>query len=276
MRERIFSTGRTLTESTPTRMLKVSEVARIAGVSKSTIRQWERQGLLHPVRSDSKYRLFSAEEVERVRDIARMRSVQGLNLAAIKGVLPGRGKEFNQPIGIRLRTLRQNAGFSLREVAKRTGLAFSFISSVERHSSGASLTSLKKLATCYGTTVTELLAGKGKLGKRAILIRRGKGRIAPIMGPAVIAEQRNHFVESLDCQIWTLKPGAASSGAYFHPGEEFIYVIRGQFEIEVEGHGRFTARQGDSLHFHSTRLHSWLNPGPEETELLWINTPPTF
>ena len=70
--------------------------------------------------------------------------------------------------------------------------------------------------------------------------------------------------------------GAASNGAYFHPGEEFVYVIRGQFEIEVEGHGRFTARQGDSLHFHSTNLHSWVNPGPEETVLLWINTPPTF
>jgi DNA-binding transcriptional MerR regulator/mannose-6-phosphate isomerase-like protein (cupin superfamily) len=257
-------------------MLKISEVARIAGVSKSTIRQWERQGLLHPLRSHSKYRFFNATEVERVRDIVRMRIVQGLNLAAIKGVMPGREKVPEQPIGTRLRTLRQAAGLSLREAARRTGLAFSFISGVERHSSGASLTSLKKLATCYGTTVTELLAGKGKPGKRSILIRQGKGRVAPIMGPAVISEQRNHFVESLDCQIWTLRPGAASNGAYFHPGEEFIYVIRGRFEIEVEGHGHFIARQGDSLHFHSTHLHSWFNPGPDEAVLLWINTPPTF
>jgi DNA-binding transcriptional MerR regulator len=276
MQRQIFNAGRASSRRATSSLLKISEVARIAGVSKSTIRQWERQGLLHPVRSDSKYRFYSAAEVERVRDIARMRTVQGLNLAAIKGVLPGQEKEPEQPIGTRLRTLRQAAGLSLREAARRTGLAFSFISGVERHSSGASLTSLKKLASCYGTTVTELLAGKGKPGKRGILIRQGKGRIAPIMGPAVIAEQRNHFVESLDCQVWTLKPGAASNGAYFHPGEEFIYVIRGQFEIEVEGHGRFVARQGDSLHFHSTNLHAWVNPGPEETVLLWINTPPTF
>jgi transcriptional regulator with XRE-family HTH domain len=205
-----------------------------------------------------------------------MRTIQGLNLAAIRGVLPKHGNHSGQPIGARLRALRLKAGLTLRDVEKKTGLAFSFISGVERYSSGASLTSLKKLATCYGATVTELLVGKVRSGKRGILIRSGKGRVAPIMGPGVFAEQRNHFVEHLDCQIWTLKPGAGSNGAYFHPGEEFIYVIRGRFEIEVEGHGRFTARAGDSLHFHSTKRHAWQNPGPDDTVLVWINTPPTF
>src|SRR5690348_14656899 len=130
--------------------LKISEVARIAGVSNSTIRLWERQGLIKPVRSDSKYRFFNAEDVERVRDISRMRTIQGLNLAAIRGVLPKHGNDSGQPIGARLRALRLKAGLTLRDVEKKTGLAFSFISGVERYSSGASLTSLKKLATCYG------------------------------------------------------------------------------------------------------------------------------
>jgi DNA-binding transcriptional MerR regulator/mannose-6-phosphate isomerase-like protein (cupin superfamily) len=258
------------------RGLRIADVARIAGVSKSTIRLWEDQGLIKPVRSASRYRYFDAAEVERIRDIARMRNVQGLNLAAITRVLPKQGATVNQPIGNRLRRLRQAAGLSLREVERKTGLPFSFIGNMERTSSGASLTSLKKLATCYGTTVTELLAGKGKSARRGTLIRAGAGRIAPIMGPDVIAEQRNHFIESLDCQIWTLKPGAASNGPYSHPGEEFIYVLDGRFEIEVEGDGRFTATAGDSLHFHSTKSHSWVNPGPENAVLLWINTPPTF
>jgi DNA-binding transcriptional MerR regulator/mannose-6-phosphate isomerase-like protein (cupin superfamily) len=262
--------------TTPTKTFRISEVAKMAGVSSSTIRLWERQGLIRPGRTESKYRSFDVHEAERIRDIARMRNVQGLNVAAIKRVLPKRTDDLNQPIGARLRMLRQRLGLSLRDVEKKTGLAFSFVSGVERTSRGASLTSLKKLATCYGTTVTELLAGKGKPGKRAVLTRAGKGRLAPIMGPEVIAEQRNHFVEMLDCQIWTLAPGAASNGAYSHPGEEFIYVIHGEFEIDIEGHGRFHAKTGDSLHFHSTWQHSWRNPGATDTVLLWINTPPTF
>ena len=49
---------------------KVAEAARLAGVSASTLRLWEAQGLVVPGRSDTGHRQYSAEDVTRVQRIA--------------------------------------------------------------------------------------------------------------------------------------------------------------------------------------------------------------
>src|SRR2546426_8892495 len=48
---------------------------------------WEYRGLVRPQKTPSGHRRYTAEDVGRIRDIRRLRSVQGLNLAAIQGVL---------------------------------------------------------------------------------------------------------------------------------------------------------------------------------------------
>ncbi len=50
--------------------LKIGELAKAAGVPSSTVRYYERQGLLHPSsRSASNYRLYSGSDLERLRFI---------------------------------------------------------------------------------------------------------------------------------------------------------------------------------------------------------------
>ena len=44
--------------------LKIGDVARQIGVSPSVIRSWESLGLTRPHRTESKYRLYSAEDVK--------------------------------------------------------------------------------------------------------------------------------------------------------------------------------------------------------------------
>ena len=69
-------------------------------------------------------------------------------------------------------------------------------------------------------------------------------------------------------QIMTNRP-------YTHEGEEFIYVLRGDLEITVDGE-EYSLKTGDSFYFESATPHRWRNPGRKETLLLWVNTPPTF
>ena len=42
------------------------------------------------------------------------------------------------------------------------------------------------------------------------------------------------------------------------------------------GLSRLGLKRGDSFYFESATPHRWTNPGPTETWLLWVNTPPTF
>ncbi len=260
--------------------VSITAAARAAGVSSSTLRLWEQYGLLRPRRSRSGHRLYGPEEMARIRDIRRLRAIQGLNIAAIAATLRAESRPLPSNgngalvLGERLQALRLSRGLSLRDVSRRTGLAVSFINSVERGVGGASVASLKKLARCYGQTLTELTAPK-EVRDRTV-IRAGHYRVLPMLGPGITVEQLAEGQRAMDCQRWTLEPGAASQGPYQHEGEEFIHVLSGRLHITLDGRRRFRLKQGDSMYFTSTLLHAWMNPGPETAVLLWINTPPTF
>lgn len=262
------------------RTFHIAEVARVVGLSPPTLRLWEKHGLLCPGRAANGYRMYRGHDLARVRDIKRLREVQGLNLAAIRALLVSPPKGFdpllspNGHLGQKLLALRRRLGLALGDVGAQTGLAPSFISSLERTSEGASIVTLKKLAQCYGTTVTALTAPP-RLRERRV-VRAEARRILPMLGPGITVEQLAEGPVKMDCQRWVLAPGAGSSGAYSHEGEEFIHVFEGRFEVILEGTEKHVLEEGDSIYFKSASAHAWRNPGPQRTVLLWVNTPPTF
>lgn len=56
-------------------LMRIGELGRRVGVSTHALRAWERRyGLLHPTRTPSGYRLYSADDEHRIRDLLRLRS----------------------------------------------------------------------------------------------------------------------------------------------------------------------------------------------------------
>src|SRR5438477_8310091 len=72
--------------------LKIGDVARKVGVSPSVIRGWENLGLTRPQRTESKYRLYSAEDVKALKRARFLRKVRGLNAPAIVELLKREGR----------------------------------------------------------------------------------------------------------------------------------------------------------------------------------------
>ncbi len=97
-----------------------------------------------------------------------------------------------------------------------------------------------------------------------------------MLGKGIRVEQLAEGQWAMECQRFTIRPGAGSEGPYAHEGEEFIYVLAGQVEITLDGRERYRLGPGDSTYFKSTSQHAWRNPGAEAAVLIWINTPPTF
>ncbi len=82
--------------------LGVGEAARLVGVSPSTLRLWERQGLVHPSRSPGGARRYDRRAVELLRQIVRLRRQEGWNAAAIRGLLGAEGGDGDAgPVGRR-------------------------------------------------------------------------------------------------------------------------------------------------------------------------------
>lgn len=65
----------------------ISVAAELAEMHPQTLRMYEARGLITPQRSPKNTRLYSQEDVERLRRIQEMTAEQGLNLAGVESVL---------------------------------------------------------------------------------------------------------------------------------------------------------------------------------------------
>ena len=70
------------------RLLRIQEAAAEIGITPRTVRYYEEVGLLKPAaRSDGDYRLFDADDLERLQAIRALRDDAGFSLAEIAGLL---------------------------------------------------------------------------------------------------------------------------------------------------------------------------------------------
>src|ERR1700751_6123257 len=86
----IKRTRRTTTRvevSTDRGVFMISVAAELAQMHPQTLRIYEARGLIEPKRSPKGTRLYSQEDVQRVRRIPEMTADLGVNLAGVEGVL---------------------------------------------------------------------------------------------------------------------------------------------------------------------------------------------
>ena len=154
----------------------ISEASRITNISHSTLRIWESAELIRPARTRSGYRTYSPGQIERLKQIQRLRTEKNLNVAAIRhfigpeagagktsssglsrsgssGLRNSKSRNSNHTIGDQLRRLREKRELTIFEAAKHTGLSSSYLSSLERGQANASVATLQQLSVFYQTNV---------------------------------------------------------------------------------------------------------------------------
>lgn len=125
--------------------MRISELARRAGVNVQTVRYYERRGLLHDPRGrDGGYRAYSDATLERLRFIKRAQEL-GFTLAEIEELL----------------TLRLDRGTTAAEVKAR---AQEKIAEIE-----AKLLDLKRIRHALTHLVGECRGGRGPVGDCPLL-----------------------------------------------------------------------------------------------------------
>ena len=65
----------------------ISVVAKVLSIHPQTLRQYEREGLIEPSRTDGKMRLYSQKDVDRVKTILNLTRELGVNLAGVDVIL---------------------------------------------------------------------------------------------------------------------------------------------------------------------------------------------
>jgi len=165
------------------------------------------------------------------------------------------------PVGEKIKTLREQKGLLLKDVADRTGFSAALISQMENHLVSPSLGTLIKLAKALDVKVGDFF-GESHEDPYTIVRKDEQKTVSRFASKEGVKygysygslgfDLKNRHMEPF---IITLEPATIkTSKTSTHEGEEFIYVLEGEMEV-ILGNHRDVLYPGDSIYYDSTIPH---------------------
>ncbi|MFD4502925.1 helix-turn-helix domain-containing protein [Streptomyces sp. NPDC058457] len=166
-----------------------------------------------------------------------------------------------------LRSLRRRAGVTLEAAARDAGLSPAHLSRLETGQRQPSLPMLLTLARVYGTTVSELLGET--VADRDAIVRAGD--MEPTHAGGWTYWQTGASGRGMQALRVRVPYGSQGDIVRVHPGEEWLYVLRGRLRLRL-GDTTHVLAPGDSAHFDSLTPHRLAAEDPDGVELLFVHT----
>jgi transcriptional regulator with XRE-family HTH domain len=185
-----------------------------------------------------------------------------------------RQKTERAELGRRLRGVRVQQGRSLRDVGDAAGVSESFMSQVERGLTSPSVITLRRIAYALNVHIVELLAAEDGSSQLVRVNDRGRYQDPNLHWSDEFLTPRS--ARRLQVNLSRLKAGQGIPEPYTHESdEECIIVLEGKLDVTANGVG-YELDEGDALLVNPRLPHSFMNPGPDETRVLWVMTPPSW
>ena len=166
-------------------------------------------------------------------------------------------------IGLKIRGIRETKNISIEEVAERSGLSTEQIVSIENDENLPSLGPLIKIARALGVRLGTFLDDNDELGPAVSRADERAGSSISFSNDAADARRHMEYhplakhktgrhmepfiVDIHPCENTDFAPSE-------HEGEEFIYVMEGEVEIDY-GKKKYILREGDSIFYDSIVKH---------------------
>ncbi|GAA3869788.1 XRE family transcriptional regulator [Streptomyces lacrimifluminis] len=166
-----------------------------------------------------------------------------------------------------LRALRRRASLTLEAAARSAGLSPAHLSRLETGQRQPSLPMLLGLARVYGTTVSELLGET--VADRDAIVRAAD--MEPTAAGGWSYWQAGASGRGMQALRVHVPHGAQGDIVRVHPGEEWLYVLKGRLRLRL-GDTAHVLAPGDSAHFDSLTPHRLAADGRDGTDLLFVHT----
>lgn len=171
-------------------------------------------------------------------------------------------------VGQRIKSLRAEKGFSLRDLAEKSGLSANTISLIENEKNSPTLSTLQCLAQSLNVPITDFFQEQG--GVTTVVVKRGEG---------MYTKSENVEMESLGLGLQnqelvpfliTLEPGDENAASEVsHGGQEFVYCLQGEI-VYTTRDGEFPLETGDSLLLDANFPHKCVNQSQAVAKYLLI------
>jgi transcriptional regulator with XRE-family HTH domain len=170
---------------------------------------------------------------------------------------------LDQYIGVKVKKWRLRQGLKITDVSRISGISQGMISKIENAQVATSLETLSKLCASIGLPMSKLFNDYDQAGGTAQFTQSGQGLEIVRRGT-----EKGHTYQLLTYQrggninfepfLITMDDVSEIFPSFSHPGEEFIYLLKGEIQYR-HGNHLYTMKPGDSLTFDGEVPH-----GPEK------------
>lgn len=174
-------------------------------------------------------------------------------------------------LGFRLRDLRANRGWTLEELAERTGLSKPFLSRLEAGDRQPSIAAVLTLARAFGVSVGAMFESATPVDA-CVVVRGGKAPVRRNEGLTYAPLSSNARFANLQPMKLIVSHRRKGDEQYQHDGEEWVYVLSGRLRVSVAGVPH-DLDPGDSAHFDSRQPHRLTALGGRDAELILVACP---
>jgi transcriptional regulator with XRE-family HTH domain len=178
--------------------------------------------------------------------------------------------EVSLRTGRTVKQRREATGFSLRELAARSGVSASMISDIERGTKSPTVTTVVRLAQALGVSAAALVDGGAEPAPRIRVLRCGEGAGGEnparwdSLGPASSGSR-------IDFVRYQIPPSTILGPAAAHPPGtvEHMHVAAGAVRVTV-GDETAELTAGDSCSCRTDAPHGVENPDPSAEALIYL------
>lgn len=185
-------------------------------------------------------------------------------------------------LGKRLKHLREKRKLSLKALAATVGVTEGKLERIEQDLEQPLIGHLIQIAKALDVNVAEILRDRIPKQPFQIIRQKDRERVRPLrdVKKSKIFDYQYEFLthpsedKHLDAYMIELPPRQSKPPRddMTHPGEEFIYLLEGRLEGEIDGEKIFL-EPGDSLYLRSTQAHVFFNPGDQVARAVTVIYP---
>jgi transcriptional regulator with XRE-family HTH domain len=167
-----------------------------------------------------------------------------------------------------LRTFRLRRNLTLAQLSELSGISIGHLSRLENGTRTPTVRLLLQLARALGVSLGALV---GETPEQSVVyVSRSADRRTIETGDTSLQSLSDPALRWLQAVELRLLPGRVGEPAS-HAGEEWIYVLDGAIEVDMNGSTSSLA-VGDAVHFRADVLHALRNPHEEAATVLVVNS----
>lgn len=173
--------------------------------------------------------------------------------------------------GSRLRELRRGRGWTLQELAARSGLSRAFLSRLESGNRQASIAAALTLSRIFDVSLASLFESPANEAP-CVIVRAASASERKVNGLKYVALSNAGRCFNLQPLRVKVSPLRRGNEHYHHDGEEWVYVLSGGLTLSLAGK-TYDLEPGDAAHFDSRLPHRLIARGGREAEVLVVAAP---